>query len=103
MLVKLCDGRLKPCTAFRTFFVRANGTFTLKNIKAGEYDFRYQDLNSCAISKSQPFTLRETQKDVPDEKASQIMPEIGFDHYSLTLYKVVNGNTDSEPIGPEDF
>jgi hypothetical protein len=58
MLVKLFDRRFERPTAVKVFFLRAHQQFQMQNLGVGEYDIRYQDLDSGVISQSQPFTLR---------------------------------------------
>ena len=93
MLVKLFDRRLKRATATRTFFLRAHEQFALRNVAPSEYDIRYQDLESCTIWMSEPFSLKEAE----DER------QIRAEDASLTLYEIPNGNTQPTIIGPADF
>jgi len=101
MLVKLFVRQLERPAATRVFFLRAHEQFTLNNVAAGEYDIRYQDLDSCTIWKSEPFSLEEHQETIrlPD----RVNRRLHSTAYSLTLYEVPNGNTQPEIIGPDDF
>jgi len=94
MLVKLFDRRFERPVAVRVFFLPAYEQFKLEDITAGAYEIRYQNLDSGIISKSQPFNLEEIQE--PDGTRKYTV-------MTLTLYVVVNGNTRSETIGPEEF
>jgi len=94
MLVKLFDRRFERPVAVRVFFLRAYEQFKLEDIRTGAYDIRYQNLDSGIISKSQPFNLDEIQE--PDGTRQYTV-------MTLTLYVVVNGNTRSETIGPDEF
>ena len=73
----------------------------MQNVEAGDYDIRYQNLDSGVISKSQPFKLEENQEDI--QLPDRVRHRIQSTDFQLTLYEVVNGNTHSQIIGPEEF
>jgi curved DNA-binding protein CbpA len=93
VFVGLFDHRFEKPQPVRWFFISARGKFTIENVKTGTYDIRYQNLDSGAMSKSEPFELREIEG--PDETKYSVV--------TLTLFTVLNGNTRFETIGPEDF
>ncbi len=101
MLVKLFDHRFKRPAAVRMIFLRAHEEFTFENVEASGHDIRYQDLDSGVISKSQTFNLEESQEDI--QLPDRVRHVIHNTKYRLTLYKVLNGNTNVEVIGPDDF
>jgi hypothetical protein len=78
----------------RYFFVRARESFTAEKITPGKYDVRYRDLNSGATTKTQEFQLKETK----EQDGS-----INYSNMTMTLYKVANGNMQTEPIDEESF
>jgi hypothetical protein len=88
-------------TAVRVLFLKAKDSFEIETIAPGPYDLRYQDLDSGIISKSEPFPLEEKHEDIP--QSDGILHRSSATNMSLTLYIVINGNTHSEVIGPEDF
>lgn len=94
MLVKLVDRQVPKPKPVRIFFLRASEQFILANISAGVYDIRFQNLDSGALSKSEPFNLEETEE--PNGR-------LRYTEMTLTLYTVFNGNTRFERIGPEEF
>ena len=80
-------------TPARVFYIPAFSQFTVKNVSPGEYDFRYRDLSTGSTHKSEPFTLTETR-----EYQSTV-----FDKFTLTLYKVQDGNTYMTEISESEF
>ena len=101
MLVKLYIRVGPRPTAVRVLFLKAKDSFEIETIAPGPYDLRYQDLDSGIISKSEPFPLEEKHEDIP--QSDGILHRSSATNMSLTLYTVINGNTHSEVIGPEDF
>jgi hypothetical protein len=92
--VKLSSVDTQPKTLVRVFFIRAGDQFTAKKVRAGNYDVRYRDLNSGAVSRvEKSFNLKE----VRTERGVQ------FSQLRLTLYKVPNGNTHLETISENEF
>ena len=79
--------------AVRVFFLKGKDQFTLSRVRAGEYDLRYRDLDSGAISKSQPFELKETR----------LADGIEYSRYTMTLYKVRDGNMHMQSITEDEF
>lgn len=77
----------------RTFYITAHGSFTVRNIAAGNYDVRYRDLNSGGLSRSEAFNLVE----VPTDNGTQ------FSNVTMTLYKVRNGNMQTYGLSESEF
>ena len=80
-------------TTIRQVFIPAFSQFTMQDIRAGRYDIRYQDLDNGAFSKTESFTLEE----IPIYNGTQ------YSQYSLTLYKVANGNMQIQDISATEF
>lgn len=93
VLVKLFSLDVYPAAAVRTFYIPKLGRFKVSDVTAGNYDVRYLDGTSGAFSKSEPFVLAERQTDSGVE----------YDNMSMTLYKVVDGNMQTERINESDF
>lgn len=77
----------------RVFFIPAHGSFTLNNVAAGNYDVRYQDLNSGGRLRSEQFSLEETST----YQGTQ------YSTMTLTLYKVRNGNMQTYDLAEDEF
>lgn len=101
MRVKLFDRGLKDPACVRDLFLRAHDRFTLKNVRPGNYDLRFRDLDSGLTMKGEPFSLKESQENVTEVDGVRHITH--FSRYSLTLYEVPDGNTHTEIIGPDDF
>lgn len=80
-------------TPVRVFFVIAEGEFTLEDLNVGDYELRYQDLDTGGFAKTEPLPLKMV------EKADGTY----FSNVEVILSKVVNGNLETEPILEEDF
>jgi hypothetical protein len=92
--VKVFDLNKSKAKPVRYFFVRARESFTAEKITPGKYDVRYRDLNSGGTTKTQDFQLTETKEQ--DGR-------INYSNMTMTLYKVANGNMQTEPIDEEAF
>lgn len=77
----------------RQVFIPAYNKFTIKNLTPGRYDVRYRDLNSGALSRSEPMQLTE--------KATYRGTEYAV--ITLTLYKVANGNAATYALSEDEF
>lgn len=77
----------------RQFFIPAFGSFTLKNVTAGAYDVRYRDLDTGGLSRSEAITLTEVHTDEGAE----------FSNFTMTLYKVRNGNMQTYRLSEAEF
>jgi hypothetical protein len=77
----------------RAFFIPAHSSFTAKNLTAGSYDVRYRDLNSGHLSRSEQFTLEEIKTN----------DGIQFSDFTMTLFKVRNGNMHTYDLSETEF
>lgn len=82
----------KPYPA-RHFYIPAFRSFTVKQVQQGNYDVRYKDLDSGALSRSEPFKLKETF----------VQDGIRYSTITMTLYKVRDGNMQTYSLPEEDF
>jgi hypothetical protein len=105
MLVELYDRAVNPPTDVRVVFLRAREQFRMQGARAGTYDLRYQDLDSGVRRKSEPFDLTERQEGHDITKSDRIIHVTDIDgtEFTLTLYRRIDGNTDSTIIGAEEF
>jgi hypothetical protein len=79
--------------AARIAYIPAYQSFTMRDIRAGEYEIRYMNLDSNNAFKSNTFSL--TEESMPDG--------IQYSQITMTLYTVPNGNTRMQPIAAEQF
>ena len=93
VLVKLVAVNGARAWPARTFFIPAGRQFTVEDISPGTYEIRYMDRYSGAVSKSEAFTLEETETADGTE----------YSNMTLTLYKVANGNMHMQSIDPSEF
>jgi hypothetical protein len=93
VFVKLFTLDTNPPKPARVFFIRARETFTVKNVKAGNYDVRYHDLDSGGFSRTDQFNLEEIKT----------VGGIQFSKTILTLYKVRGGNMQTHIISENEF
>jgi hypothetical protein len=93
VLVKLVAVTGTRAWAARTFFIPAGRQFTVKGISPGTYEIRYMDRYSGAASRSEAFTLEETETADGTE----------YSNMTLTLYKVAGGNMHMQSIDPSEF
>ena len=77
----------------RMCFIPAYSSFTFSSVLKGRYDVRYQDLDTGGILKSEEFILDE----------SQTSEGTRFSNFTLTLYKVANGNMRTVAIDASEF
>ena len=77
----------------RLCFIPAFSQFKFQKVATGRYDVRYRDLSTGGCSKTEEFTLVETETDRGTE----------FSDLSLTLYTVANGNMHTEAIDESEF
>lgn len=93
VFVKLVSLDSEKAYPVRQFFIPALGRFTLKDITAGSYDIRYRDLNTGMLSRSESFNLEE----ISSTDGTQ------FTNYTMTLYKVQNGNLQTFDLSESEF
>jgi hypothetical protein len=91
--VKLCHLGRDPCNDLRQVFIPVGTAFTLRNIRPGQYDIRYRDLETGKIEKSQAIVLREIEE----------TDGVQFSVVTLTLYRVASGNTTFSQIPEGQF
>lgn len=93
VFVKLFTLDTKPPKAASVFFIRAHDSFTVSDIQPGNYDVRYRDLSSGGLSRTEPFNLKEVRT----------AGGVNFSRITMTLYKVQNGNMQTETISEAEF
>lgn len=93
VFVKLFTLDTSPPKSASVFFIRAHDTFTVTDIQPGNYDVRYRDLTSGTLSRTEQFNLKEVRT----------ARGVEFSKYSLTLYKVLDGNMQIQPISEDEF
>jgi hypothetical protein len=93
VFVKLISLNSQKPFPVRVFFIPAYGQYTLKNIQTGDYDIRYQDLDTGALSRSESFILSET----PSYNGIQ------YSNITMTLYKIHDGNMNTYSISENEF
>lgn len=80
----------------RAFFIDKGNSFTAEKMTPGTYEVRYKELYENNLpsygDKSEPFTLEQRET----------FNGIQYSTYSLTLYKVSNGNTTTQRISADD-
>jgi hypothetical protein len=77
----------------RNAFIKAGSSFTINKIRAGIYDVRYRDLAGGGLSKSESFELEE----IP------VGNSIQYSMMTMTLYKIANGNMQTQSISESQF
>lgn len=93
VFVKLVSLNGEKASPARQFFIPAYGKFTVNKVTAGSYDVRYRDLSSGSLSRSESFNLEETE----------IAGGTQFSNYTMTLYKVRNGNMQTYGLSETEF
>ncbi|MGJ3253075.1 MAG: hypothetical protein ACFE0J_18370 [Elainellaceae cyanobacterium] len=93
VFVKLFSLDAGSPTPAQVFFIRAREEFTVENMRAGNYDIRYRDLDSGALARTDPFDLQEFK----DHEG------IRYSTITLTLYRVSGGNMQIHTISDQDF
>jgi len=77
----------------RQFFIPARGKFTLNKVTAGNYDIRYRDLGDGGLARSESFRLSE----------EQTSDGMRYSIFTMTLYKVTNGNMETFVLSEAEF
>lgn len=93
VFTKLYSLETVPPQPVRFFFIKRGDQFTVENIRAGNYDVRYQELDTGALFRSEPFKLIE----------KQLEGETRFSKVTMTLYKVPSGNMQTYPLSEAEF
>jgi hypothetical protein len=94
VFVKLYALDAMPPQPVRVFFIRKGDKFTADNIKSGNYDIRYRDLNYGGLSRTDTFNIAEP---MTFEGATR------YKRMVLTLYKVTGGNMKTYPLSEQEF
>lgn len=77
----------------RQFYISSHGKFTVHKVNSGSYDIRYRDLSNGNLSRSESFNLAE----------NEIADGTQFSNYTMTLYKVRDGNMQTYGISEDEF
>jgi hypothetical protein len=93
VFVKLFARDIPKNYPVRQFYIPAGSTFTLNKVTMGMYDIRYRDLNNGGLYQTDAFNLEE----IPIEQGTR------FSKYTMTLYKVRDGNMQTLDISEDDF
>lgn len=93
VFVKLFSIDTNPPEPIRVLFIRARETFTVENVRAGNYDVRYRDLDSGGLSRTEQLNLKEVQ----------VVGGVEFSELTLSLYKVRDGNMQTYSILENEF
>jgi hypothetical protein len=94
VFVKLYALDAMPPQPVRVFFIRKGEKFTADNIKFGNYDVRYRDLNNGGFTRTETFNIAEP---IAFEGATR------FRRMTLTLYKVSGGTMKTYPLSEQEF
>lgn len=89
-LVSLDGAKAYPV---RQFYIPGHSSFTVNKVRAGNYDVRCRYLDNGRLSRSESFTLKETETETG----------IRFSNLELTLYKVKDGNMKSFDLAEDEF
>jgi len=89
-LVALDEDKAYPV---RQFYIPAYEKFTLNKISIGNYDIRYRDLSTGLLSRSESFYLEETT----------INDRIQYSNFTMTLFKVQDGNMHTYNLSETEF
>jgi hypothetical protein len=94
VFVKLYALDAIPPQPVRVFFIRKGEKFTAENIKPGNYDLRYRDLNHGGLFRTENLSFEEYKTfDGPTN----------FTKMSLTLYKTPKGKMKISPLLEQEF
>jgi hypothetical protein len=93
VMVKLVGMYGEEPIPVRTIYIAAHDSFTAERVNKGTYDIRYRDLESGALSRSEPFALLE----IPMPSGTQ------YSTITMTLYKVQNGNMQTYGLSEDQF
>lgn len=93
VFAKLITLDSKQLLAVRSIYIAPRDKFTMNNVRAGNYDVRYRDIESGSLLKSESFQLKEIH----------LEDGIRYSNISMTLYKVYNGNMRTTEISETEF
>lgn len=89
-LVCLDDPKAHPV---RHIFIPAGGSFTMKKVRPGKYDLRYQDLGNGGLSKTDVFDITE----------NKTYSGVEYSILTLSIYKTAGGNMQHYDISASEF
>jgi hypothetical protein len=101
VLVKLISLDGANAYPVRTFYIPSHGSFTVQRVAPGQYDIRYRDLDSGHLSRSEPFKLEEQTSYERTEEGTRRSTQ--FSEFTMTLYKVHNGNMQTYDLAESEF
>ena len=101
MLVKLYDLGVPQPMPVRVIFLKAKEQLKMETIDAGQYDLRYQDLDSGSRFRSDIFQLKERHEKI--EQADRTLYKSETSNAVITLYVTVDGTVHFKEIGPDEF
>ena len=93
VFVKLVHITSERAFPVRHLFIPKGESVKTKDLKPGQYDVRYRDLTTGALVKTQSFELVQVKE----------IDGIRFSEISMTLYKVKDGNMQTENISEIEF
>ncbi|MBI1811381.1 MAG: J domain-containing protein [Nitrospirae bacterium] len=93
VFVKLVFLDGKQLLAVRLIYIAPRDKFTMNNVRSGNYDVRYRDIEAGSLLKSESFQLKEIH----------LEDGIRYSNISMTLYKVYNGNMRTTEISETEF
>jgi len=93
VFVKLTSLGSSKAFPVRQFYIPAFRKFTLSSVAAGNYDIRYRDLSTGVLSRSESFILQE----IPTDDGTR------YSNFTMTLYKVRNGNMQTYGLSEAEF
>ena len=93
VFVKLVAIDTSKTMPVRHAFIPAFKQFTIQSVQAGQYDVRYLDLTDGSLARSESFDLTEVEEP----------GGVRYSSFTMTLYKVTNGNMQTYPLSPSEF
>ncbi len=101
VLVKLYDLGVPQPMPVRVIFLKAKEQLKMETIDAGQYDLRYQDLDSGSRFRSDIFQLKERHEKI--EQADRTLYKSETSNAVITLYVTIDGTMHFKEIGPDEF
>jgi hypothetical protein len=102
VIVKLYDLGASPPTPVRVMLLLAGDWLKMANIDAGQYDLRYQDLNSGSRFESESFPLTEGHETIQRDDGATVHKSQASDD-TITLYTTPEGRFKFREIGLGEF
>ena len=93
VFVKLVHITTERAFPVRHLFIPKGESIKTSNLRPGQYDVRYQDLSTGSLVKTQSFELTEVRE----------TDSVRFSEISMTLYKVRDGNMQTQQISESEF